>query len=292
MKLLLDSFWRAVAYCMHPRVIILSFIPLVLMVGLTGGLGFFFWDPALDYVRSALESSTLINSAWAWLERAGAGQLKTVLAPLIVILVATPVIVIGSLLVVALLMTPVIVKLVAERRFPLLEQRQGASFLRSLGWALGSTAMALLALVLSIPLWLVPPLVLVLPPLIWGWLTYRVMAFDALAEHATVDERHTIFRRHRVQLVGMGVLLGYLGAAPSLIWSIGVMMIVMAPILVPISIWIYTLIFAFSSLWFAHYCLAALGALRLEQATMAESVAALDSNEVAMAATLPPLNTP
>ncbi len=266
MNLMLDSFWRAVAYCMHPRVIVLSLLPLLLMVGFIGGMGYFFWDSALDQVRSMLESSALINSAWAWLERAGMGQLKSVLAPMIVIAIVTPVIVIGSLLVVALLMTPVIVALVAKRRFADLERKQGASFWRGLGWSLGSTAMALVAMVVSLPLWLIPPLVLVLPPLIWGWLTYRVMAFDALAEHATPEERHTLIRRHRMQLVGMGLLVGYLGAAPSLIWSIGVMTIVMAPILVPVSIWAYTLIFAFSSLWFGHYCLAALRDLRRERA--------------------------
>ena len=36
----------------------------------------------------------------------------------------------------------------------------------------------------------------------------------------------------------------------------------MAPLLVPVAIWIYTLVFAFSSLWFAHYTLAALEQLR------------------------------
>ena len=42
--------------------------------------------------------------------------------------------------------------------------------------SLGSTVVALVALLLSLPLWFVPPLVLMLPPLIWGWLTYRVMS--------------------------------------------------------------------------------------------------------------------
>ena len=42
-------------------------------------------------------------------------------------------------------------------------------------------------IVLSIPLWLIPPLVMVLPPLIWGWLTYRVFGYDVLAEHALED---------------------------------------------------------------------------------------------------------
>ena len=39
----------------------------------------------------------------------------------------------------------------------------------------------------------------------------------------------------------------------------------MFAILVPVAIWIYTLVFAFASLWFAHFCLAALQALREQQ---------------------------
>jgi len=41
MRLLLDSFWRAVAYCMLPRVIVLSLLPLGWMVVLAAGLGYF-----------------------------------------------------------------------------------------------------------------------------------------------------------------------------------------------------------------------------------------------------------
>jgi hypothetical protein len=78
------------------------------------------------------------------------------------------------------------------------------------------------------PLWLVPPLVLILPPLIWGWLTYRVFAFDALATHASGDERKAILREHRGSLLVMGVLSGYLGAAPSLLWASGAMFIALA----------------------------------------------------------------
>ena len=56
MNTLLDSFWRAVAYCLHPRVIALSLLPLALIVAAALGLGYFFWDSALDAVRSAFES--------------------------------------------------------------------------------------------------------------------------------------------------------------------------------------------------------------------------------------------
>ena len=264
MGLLLDSFWRAVAYCVRPRVIALSFLPLLIMVGLALGLGYFFWDGALEAVRDWLESAALLTMLWNWLDTVGMGQLKTVLAPLIVIFAVTPLIVVGSLLLVSTFMTPALLALVAERRFPGLARKRGGSFLKSLGWSLGSTVIALLALVVSIPLWFVPPLILVLPPLIWGWLTYRVMSFDVLAEHASSEERRSLVRRHRGWLLGMGVLCGYLGAAPSIVWASGALFAAAFVILVPVAIWIYALVFAFSSLWFSHYCLAALQAMRAE----------------------------
>jgi hypothetical protein len=159
-------------------------------------------------------------------------------------------------------MTPVIVRLVAKRRFPTLEKRRGGSFWSSLAASLLSTLVALVALVVSIPFWLVPPLVLVLPPLIWGWLTYRVLAFDVLAAHASRDERIRLIGEQRWALLGMGIACGYLGAAPSLLWAMSALTLVFAPFLILVSIWLYTLVFAFSSLWFAHYLLAALQRLR------------------------------
>jgi len=264
MKLFLDSFWRAVADCLRPRVIVLSVLPLVLMVAASLALGYLYWDAALDGVRAMLEASSLVATLFAWLQRIGASGFKTVLAPLLVVIAVTPLIVLSCLLLVALLMTPALVGLVAERRFPLLERRRGGSFLASLLWSLGSTVLALLALLVSIPLWLIPPLILVLPPVIWGWLTYRVMAFDALAEHASKPERQEILRRHRAWLLGIGVITGYLGAAPSLLWASGALFVVAFVVLVPVAIWVYTLVFAFSSLWFTHFSLAALQSLRNE----------------------------
>lgn len=264
MHLFLDSFWRAVAYCVRPRVIALSFLPLILMVLLSLGLGYFYWEPALELVRGWLESTPLIKTLLDWMEGIGLGSLKPVLAPLIVIFSVTPLIVVLSLLVVGLMMAPALAALVAERRFPDLERKRGGSWIGALLWSLGSGLLALVALVVSMPLWLVPPLILILPPLIWGWLTYRVMAYDALADHASRDERVEIFRRYRGWLLGIGVLAGFLGVAPSLLWASAALFAVAFVVLVPIAVWVYTLVFAFSSLWFAHFCLAALQALRSE----------------------------
>lgn len=259
---LIDSFYRAALYCLHPRVIALSVLPLVIMAALSLGLGYFLWDNALSMVRSNLDSYELVNTMVRWLENLGLSNLRVVLAPTLLLFLVIPAIVIVSMLFVAVFMTPAMVALVAERRFPQLERKKGGSLIASLVWSLSSTVMALVALLASIPLWLIPPLILILPPLIWGWLTYRVMSYDALAEHASREERQQLIKENRVALLTIGILSGYLGAAPSLIWASGAMFVAMAPILVPVAIWIYTLVFAFSSLWFAHYSLAALQQIR------------------------------
>ena len=276
MSRLIDSFWRAAVYCLHPRVIALSFLPLIIMTVASLGLGYLYWNDAVDMLRTQLDSYQLVSSMSQWLEGLGLGNLRLVLAPALLLFLAIPVIVITSLLFVAVLMTPAMVSLVGQRRFATLERRQGGSLAASMLWSLASTLLACIALVLSFPLWLVPPLVLVLPPLIWGWLTYRVMAYDALAEHASADERRQIFKEHRLSLLSIGVLSGYLGAVPSVIWASGAMFVAMAPILVPVALWIYTLVFAFSSLWFAHFALSALQQLRSRDEFMSTAGTAVE----------------
>ncbi len=273
MKQILDAFWRAAAYCLHPRVIALSLLPLAVMVGLAFGLGYFFWEGTVAGVNAWLLGSDWLARGIGWLDGMGFGGLKAAIAPLVVILAATPLLVIGSLLFVAFMMTPAMVSLVSERRFAQLERKKGAGVFMSVMWSLGATLAAIVMLLISIPFWFVPPLILLIPPLIWGWLTYRVMAFDALADHATADERRELIKRHRMQLLGMGVVAGYLGAAPTLLWaSAGVMFVVLAPIFIVAVIWVYTLVFAFSSLWFAHFCLDGLERLRREKTSAKNDV--------------------
>jgi len=259
---LLDAFWRAAAYCVHPRVIALSLAPLLVAGGLTFALGWFFWEPAVAGVRATLESWALIGALLKWLEALGGAGLRAIVAPLVVVALALPVIVVLSLLMVALLMVPALVSLVVKRRFAGLEARRGAGLWQSLLWSLGCTLAALLALALSVPLWFVPPLVLIVPPLIWGWLTYRVMAYDVLAEHASADERHRLMRELHWPLLAIGVACGFLGAAPTLLWAVGAAALIFAPLLVLVSVWLYTLVFAFAALWFAHFALAALHQMR------------------------------
>lgn len=262
MSLFLDSFWRALAYCFRPRVIALSFLPLLLLALVSAALFWWLWEPAVAGVQFWLSDWALMESLFRWLDSVAMGHLRAVVAPLLVLLLLLPLVIVLALLAVAWLVTPSVVNLVAERRFAGLQQRQGGNFAGSVLQGLGSGLLALLALLMTMPLWLIPPLVVVLPPLIWGWMTSRVMVYDTLARHASSEERQLLMRRHRYWLLAIGIVTGCLGAAPAMVWAIGAMAIVFAPLLVPLAIWIYTFVFIFSALWFSHYALAALAAMR------------------------------
>ena len=265
MNPLLDSFWRAAAYCLHPRVILLSILPLIIVGGVAALLGYLYWDAAVAALRASMNGWAWMVTLFGWFDSAGVAGIGNLIAPLTLVVLVVPVIVVLSLLLVAMLMTPALVKLVAKQRFAQLERKHGAGFWQSALTSLGCTLIALVALAISVPFWFIPPLVLIVPPLIWGWLTYRVMGFDVLSEHASVAERQTLLREHRWPMLWMGTIAGYLGAAPSLIWAFGALTVFFAPVLAVVAVWLYTLVFAFSALWFAHYALAALQALRARQ---------------------------
>ena len=204
------------------------------------------------------------QSLLSWLDRMGLEGLRAALVPLLLLILVVPLVVVLSLLLVAWMITPSVVTLVRSRRFPALASRHRTPVWRSVTVSLVTTFVALGGLALTLPLWLIPLFALVVPPLIWGWLTYRVMAHDTLADFATPEEQQALLQRHRTTLLVMGVVCGYLGAAPAAVWALGVLTIVLAPFVLIVSLWLYTLVFVFSSLWFAHFLLSALSVLRSE----------------------------
>ena len=251
-----------------PRVMVLSLLPLAMLLVLSVSWGYFYWEPTQEWVRQMLASWQVLQGMLDWLQVNGAEELQAVMVPLVVIFAITPVLVVVSLLAVSLMMTPALVDLVVQRRFAHLALKRGGTALTSLAWTVGSTLIAMVAMIITLPLWAVPPLMFIVPPLIWGWLSYRVMVFDALLVHASREERLVIGRQHRIWLLMIGVMTGYLGALPSIVWASGAVFAAAFLVLIPLAIWIYALVFAFTSLWFTHYSLAALEALRAESGTV------------------------
>ena len=73
MNALLDAFWRSVAYCLHPKVIGLSLLPLLLVIGLIAGLGYLYMDPALAAVQA--QAAWRLRSLQYWSPRLDSGAI-------------------------------------------------------------------------------------------------------------------------------------------------------------------------------------------------------------------------
>jgi hypothetical protein len=258
----LDAFWRALAYALTPKVWVLTLMPLALMVALVMLAAYFYLGAAQIWVGEALQTWPWLQAGFTWMAGLGFAALQTVLATLVIAFAVTPLLVVFSLLSVSWLLSTPLLDAVARRRFTSLQRLHGGSWLGSLWFMSKSTLLALLVLALTLPLWWIPPFMYLFPPLVWGWLTYRVMAYDALAQHASADERAQILQAHRWPLWGMGVAIGFMGAAPGLIWVSGAMWAAAFILLVPLALWMYTWIFALGALWFAYYALDALARLR------------------------------
>jgi hypothetical protein len=99
-------------------------------------------------------------------------------------------------------------------------------------------------------------------------------------------------REQHWPLLAIGLITGYLGAAPSLLWAASAATLVLAPVLVVVSVWLYTLVFAFAALWFTHFALAALQRLRQQAEVLPPLTPALPEPELLPAggtpAALPP----
>jgi uncharacterized protein involved in cysteine biosynthesis len=109
---------------------------------------------------------------------------------------------------------PVIVKAVATRDFPMLEQRRGGTLLGSLRNALVALAVFVPLWILALPLLFLPPVYVVVSLALNAWLTQRMFRYDALAEHASEAEMTTILRERRARLMGLGLALSPLSLVP------------------------------------------------------------------------------
>jgi hypothetical protein len=262
MRLVMITFGRALLSQLHPRMLLLTILPFVLSLLLWGVALWLGLQPMIDWLHAYFVDNNLFQWATSVLGWFGLGTIKTVLVPLIAMWLLLPLMVVTALLFVGAIAMPAIARHVASRHYPQLAQLHGGSLAGSLGVSLGSFLVFMLLWLVTLPLNALPPLAFVVQPVLWGWLTYRVMAYDALAEHASSEERRLLMREHRWPLLTIGIAAGAMGAAPTLLWLGGALSVILFPLLAGVSIWLYVLVFVFSGLWFQHYTLAALARLR------------------------------
>lgn len=252
------SWARAVAAQFHYRILLLSLMPFVVSLVLWGLVMWWGMQDLIDFVQAFFVKHDGFKTAGDLLSMTGMLAFKTVIVPLIAMWLLVPLMVMTSLLAIGLMAMPVISRHVSRRYYPDLERRKGGSLFGSIWHSFVAFFIFLCLWLLSLPLVLIPPIHFVIQPMLWGWLTYRVMTYDALADHADAEERKSLTRQHRTPLLIIGTLTGILGAAPALLWLGGAMSVVFFPFFAGLAIWLYVLVFIFTGLWFQYYCMAAL----------------------------------
>ena len=211
------SIARSLAYgffnLLHPRMLWLMVWPMLVALAAWGAVALVFW------ARTAAWLATLFSgwlSTTAFLARLDAGNMTLLAANIVLVLVFVPLVYLTALFILGIFGMQAMVDYVSRRSFPALERRRGGGFGGS-AWngVIALLGMAVIAVV-TVPLWLVPPLWPLIPVAILGWGNQRLLRYDAIAEHADATEMRAVFRKRRGPLYLMGIVLALLAYVPVL----------------------------------------------------------------------------
>jgi CysZ protein len=198
-------------HVLHPRMLWLMIWPMLVALGLWGGLALFLWGNLAVRVAEWLRQGLDYALSWVHVDF---GSAALVAANVLLFLAFVPLVYLTALFILSVFGMQQMVDYVASRSYPGLERKRGGG-VAGTGW---NSLVALLGLIglaiLSVPLWLFPPLWPIIPLVILGWVNQRLLRYDALAEHADPQEMTHIFRDRRGSLYVMGLLLGLAAYVP------------------------------------------------------------------------------
>ena len=211
MNAVVRSLLFALGNLLHPKMLWLMLWPLLIALGVWGTLAVVFW------AQLALWLAGLINqwltTGWFALQWDMQGA-AMIAAKVLILILLVPLVQLTALLVLSSFGMPAMVEHVAARSYPGLERRKGGSLAGSLWNGLVALCgMAGLFLV-SIPLWIFPPLWPMIPVAVLGWVNQRVLRYDALAEHADAAEMQQVFAGRRGNMYLLGLVLALIAYIP------------------------------------------------------------------------------
>jgi CysZ protein len=199
------------ANLLHPRMLWLMVWPMLVSLVFWGAVAAAFWERLAAALAALFQRWLAPAAGFLHLELGGAAS---VAAYVVLVLLLVPLVYLTALFILGAFGMQKMVDHVASRSFPALERRRGGSVAGSV-WngvaALGG--MALLFLV-SLPLWLLPPLWPLIPLAIFAWGNQKLLRYDALAEHADAAEMARLFRERRGALLTLGLLFALLAYVP------------------------------------------------------------------------------
>jgi CysZ protein len=199
------------ANLLHPRMLWLMVWPMLVSLALWGTVAIALW------VRIAVWLGGMLRQ---WLEaapfvaRLDIGDATLIAAHVALFLLFVPLVYLTALFILGVFGMQAMVEHVASRAYPGLERRRGGGVAGSLWNGCVALAGMLLLGLVSLPLWLAPPLWPVIAVAIFGWVNQRLLRYDALADHADRGEMLRIFRGRRMPLYLLGVFLALIAYVP------------------------------------------------------------------------------
>lgn len=201
----------AMANILHPRMLWLMIWPVLVSLLIWSIAGFFLLAGII--ARLALRLDDILRSTFSFLAL-DFTDWALIAAKVIVYLAFIPLVYMTALVILSIFGMPVMVDHVAKRSYPQLERRHGGGTLGS-AWnaVVAILGMVVLALI-TIPLWIFPPLWPLIPLIVMAWANQRLLRYDALAEHAEGPEMSAVFRKGRGALYLMGLLMALAAYVP------------------------------------------------------------------------------
>ncbi len=237
MDRVLAALGRGALSQLHPAMLALLVVPFAVAIVFWALTAWFVWEPLTGWLRvTLLEGGGWARAPLDWVASLGFEGVRGALAAVVALLLLLPLMFVTAMLLVAVLAMPVVTRHLSRGSYRDVERRGSWSVAASVWNALSSTAIFLVGYVVTMPLWLIPPLALVVPWWWWSWLTARVMRFDSLVEHASDAERASVIGERKRDYLLLSLAVTALNWVPPLF--------LVTPVL--------------SALVFGHYSLAAL----------------------------------
>jgi CysZ protein len=205
------SIFYGLANLLHPRMLWLMIWPMLVSVVIWGVTAFFLWTRLALWIAANLEKWLGVAPFVSGFDL---GSATLVAANVLLFLLFVPLVYLTALFIIGIFGMQQMVDYVATRSFPALERRRGGGVAGSgLNGVVALAGMAGMFLV-SLPLWILPPLWPVIPLVILAWGNQRLLRYDALAEHAGQEEMKRIFRERRGGMYLLGLLLALAAYVP------------------------------------------------------------------------------
>lgn len=238
---------------LHPRMLLAILLPVVVGLAAFVLIYILFFGALKTNFAHWLETQAAVQNTDLWIQNAAAHSewvatvmgwlsLKSIFATVLAMGIVLPFIAVLVLAVMAFALMPIVVAHLRGRDYQDLVRAGRHAGVFSMVNALKVIFIFCVGWLITLPLWLIPPLAVLLPIFWWGYAFKGFLSADAIAAHANTLERRLLFQRYRWDY-----------------WLLGISMAVLS--LVP---FFWVVLPVFSALVFAHFTLRALSSLRTE----------------------------